>query len=76
MQSHPDLIWVKAAPGRGGLVGKRLVLREGSRHHHITEQVPVEVPLTAYYLRRLASGELLRVPAPEPIAARGDQQED
>jgi hypothetical protein len=76
----PEKIWVKATRGKGGLAGKRRVLFEGARARFITEQEPVEVPLSAYYLRRLSSGELERVTAPataqKTIAASGEHTED
>jgi hypothetical protein len=77
----PEKIWVKATRGRGGLAGKRRVLFEGARARFITEQEPVEVPLSAYYLRRLSRGELERVTAPatvaqKTIAASGEHTED
>lgn len=53
--------WVRAAPMRGGLAGKRRVPLESSRKRFITEQLPVRVALSAYYLRALARGDLVRV---------------
>lgn len=47
-------LYVKAAPGLR-------VPREDAPRRYITDQ-PVSVPATAYYLRRLHSGELVSVP--------------
>jgi len=81
----PEKVWVKAAPGRGGLAGKRRVPKEHTMRRFITEHEAVQVELTAYYLRKLASGELLRVPEPtavgwsvqlrEPAADDGGQED-
>lgn len=38
-----------------------LVPMEANPRRHITEDKPVTVPATAYYLRRLADGELVEV---------------
>jgi hypothetical protein len=50
-------IWVKA-------VGGLKVPREDASRRYI-EAEPFEVPETAYYLRRIADGELVRVDAPK-----------
>jgi len=47
---------VTAAPGL-------LVPKEGKPRQYITETAAVEVPETAYYLRRLDEGDLVKVPA-------------
>ena len=48
-------LYVKAAPGLR-------VPREDAPRRYITEDQPVSVPASAYYLRRLHSGELVSVP--------------
>ena len=48
-------LYVKAAPGLR-------VPREDAPRRYITDDQPVSVPATAYYLRRLHSGELASVP--------------
>jgi hypothetical protein len=59
-------IWIKAAPWRGK--AKRRVRVEGARDRwHVEDRVD-GVLETAYYLRRLASGELLEVAPPAPVA--------
>jgi hypothetical protein len=50
-------MWVKAAPGLK-------VAREDASRRYIEEE-PFEVPETAYYLRRIVDGELVRVDAPK-----------
>jgi len=45
-------LYVKAAPGLR-------VPREDAPRRYITDDQPVSVPATAYYLRRLHSGELV-----------------
>jgi hypothetical protein len=44
------------------------VPKELSPRDHIDEGTFVEVPETAYYLRRIADGDLLPVPEPERAA--------
>ena len=59
----PATITVKAAPGVR-------VPQEGMPRRYITEAVPVTVPDSAYYRRRIADGDLaLTDPAPEVAAA-------
>lgn len=48
-------LYVKAAPGLR-------VPREDAPRRYITDDQPVSVPATAYYLRRLHNGELVSVP--------------
>lgn len=51
---------VQAAPGLK-------VPREGQPRAYITEDQPVELAtVTAYYIRRLAAGELIEAPAEAP----------
>ena len=37
------------------------VPKEGAPRQHITEDTPRDVPASAYYLRRIADGDLIRV---------------
>ena len=48
-------LYVKAAPGLR-------VPREAAPRRYITDDQPVSVPATAYSLRRLPSGALVRAP--------------
>lgn len=50
---------VKAAP-------ELRVPHELKPREYITEDAPAEVPESAYYLRRLAEGDLVRVEAAKP----------
>lgn len=56
-----NTITVKAAPGVQ-------VPKEGAPRQYITESEPQAVPGSAYYLRRLDDGDLVRVPDAEPAA--------
>lgn len=49
-----NTITVKAAPGL-------LVPKEGAPRKYITGDAPQDVPASAYYLRRIADGDLVRV---------------
>jgi hypothetical protein len=57
---------VKAAPGLK-------VPREDKPREYITEASPVDVPESAYYLRRLADGDLVQAPA--KVKASASNQE-
>lgn len=58
-------LYVKAAPGLR-------VPREDAPRRYITDDQPVSVPATAYYLRRLHSGELVSAPPDGRPAGRCD----
>lgn len=60
-------IIVKAAPGM-------LVPKEGAPRQHIAEARAQAVPASAYYLRRIADGDLVRVPESEIPADAGAQE--
>ena len=49
------MLLVRAAPGLR-------VPREDAPRRYITDDQPVSVPATAYYLRRLHNGELVSAP--------------
>ena len=55
------MLLVRAAPGLR-------VPREDNPRAHITEDRPVSVPASPYYLRRLKAGELISVSPPAPAA--------
>lgn len=52
------------------------VPQEDNPRAHITESPSVDVPLTAYYVRRLAAGELIDVPEPVVPADAAPPAED
>ncbi len=56
-------ITVRAAPGL-------LVPMEGAPRRHITDSEPQAVPESAYYLRRLADGDLIREPQAKPAKGK------
>lgn len=58
-------ITVKAAPGLK-------VPKEGAPREYITEDAPQAVPGSAYYLRRLDDGDLIRV---EEVQAKANPKE-
>lgn len=51
-------MWVKAAPGIK-------VPKEDKPREYVEGDVPVEVPDSAYTLRRIADGDLIQVAAPK-----------
>lgn len=59
------MLRVQAAPGLR-------VPREDNPRAHITEDRPVSVPATPYYLRRLRGGELVGAPAPAAASPDAD----
>lgn len=60
-----EMIWVRAATlADPGLKGKNRCLKEGSSKRYITELEAVEVPLSAYYMRKLRFGDLVRADPP------------
>jgi len=63
-------ITVKAAPGVK-------VPKEGAPREYITEDAPEAVPGSAYYLRRLDDGDLIRVEdAPATAPAKANTREE
>ena len=56
-------ITVRAAPGLR-------VPMEGAPRRHITDSEPQAVPESAYYLRRLSDGDLIREPQTKPAPAQ------
>ena len=79
-------ILVRAAPlADPALAGQARVIREGTRNRYITEDPNgVAVPLTAYYQRKLSTGELCQVdtrrhgdhPQPSPFGVTSSARED
>lgn len=66
---------VKAAPlADPALKGKARVAKEGTTNRWIDEQTAVDVELSEYYARKLASGELVEVAA--KAARRGGRDDD
>ncbi|MFZ5425366.1 MAG: DUF2635 domain-containing protein [Thermodesulfobacteriota bacterium] len=62
-----NTITVKAAPGVR-------VPKEGAPRQHITEDEAQAVPASAYYLRRIADGDLVRVPEAATPAKSGTKE--
>lgn len=50
------------------------VPKEGAPHAYITSDEHCVVPETYYYLRRLADGDLVRLPAPAVPAVKAERK--
>ena len=61
----PQKKWFQARPGI------HVPMEDFARTRRvISDAAPVELPLTAYYLRRIAEGDLVEVAAPAPKPAK------
>ena len=73
--AYKTLAVVAAPLSDPALKGKARVVKEGTTNRYITEDTPVTIALSPYYLRKLNAGELVEV-GHQAVALNGNDTID